>query len=383
VKSLLRRGFGCATTTGDPRRQTPSQDNFSATKPESPAPSPQRPRAFTLVELLVVIAIIGILVALLLPAIQAAREAARRVQCLGNLKQLGLASHNFFATKKTFPLGMEMMPGLTYTKATFFVRLLPYLEENTLSSEWDFKTPQNNVTNSPSTSRAATQIPIFICPSDQFQQKVFQLPGGASAFGGATSPGAVPGYYSACSYGGNYGVGSYFVHNSQFSVIPNGIYFVTGPDASLNFTPPPPTGLVANHQNLSPVKNVLDGTSNTLMLGEKYHADDFFDTWTSNNSGLKMYQVSAWGWSGGMKGGAHVFGSSAVAINFKTIDYTTTPGNFAAQDRRFNAWGSGHPGGASFCYADGSANFISDGIDPTTLTALSTRDGGETNTTTN
>jgi prepilin-type N-terminal cleavage/methylation domain-containing protein len=335
--------------------------------------------AFTLVELLVVIAIIGILVALLLPAIQAAREAARRIQCLGNLKQIALASHNFFASKKTFPLGMEMMPGLTYTKATFFVRLLPYLEENAVASAWDMKTPQNNVTNDPSTSRAATQIPVLICPSDQFQSKVFQLTGGASPFGSATTSGAVPGYYSVCSYGGNYGVGSYFVKNPQVSVIPNGIYFVTGPDSSLNFTPPPPSGLVANHQNLSPVKQVIDGTSNTLMLGEKYHVDDFFDTWTGNNSGLKMYQVSAWGWSGGMKGAACVFGSSAVAINFKTIDYSTTPNIFAAQDRRYNAWGSGHPGGACFAYADGSATFISDGIDPATLTAISTRDGGETN----
>jgi hypothetical protein len=134
---------------------------------------------------------------------------------------------------------------------------------------------------------------------------------------------------------------------------------------------------------LSPVKTVIDGTSNTIMMGEKYHVDDFFDTWTGNNSGLKMYQVSAWGWSGGTKGAAHIFGSSAVAINFKTIDYSTAPNNFASQDRRYNAWGSGHPGGACFVMGDGSARFISDSIDFTTLAALSTRDGGETLTDSN
>jgi prepilin-type N-terminal cleavage/methylation domain-containing protein len=336
------------------------------------------PHAFTLVELLVVIAIIAILVALLLPAIQTARESARRIQCLGNFKQLGLASHNFLSTNKVLPLGMEMMKGLTYTKATLFVRLLPYLEENTLADEWDFNTPKNNVTSDPLTSRAALQIPLFICASDQFEKKVFLLPGPASDFGSPTSPGAVPGYYSATSYGGNYGVGSYYVHNPQLSVVPNGLYFVTGSDPQLRFKPTPPAGLVANHQNLSPIKNVIDGTSKTIMLGEKYHADDFFDTWTDENSGLKLYQVSAWGWCGGMKGAAHVFGSSAVAINFKTLDYSAKRNNFAAQDRRFNAWGSGHPGGACFVYGDGSARFVADSIDAATLQDLSTRDGGET-----
>src|SRR5262249_24950540 len=134
-----------------------------------------------------------------------------------------------------------------YTRATVFVRLLPYLEENTLYSAWDFTNPANNVTQNPSTSRAATQIALFLCPSDQFQQKVFTLPGGPSAFGSSSSSGAVGGYYSACSYGGNYGIGSYFLHTPQVTVVPNGIYFLTGNDPQLNIPPAYPSGLVANH----------------------------------------------------------------------------------------------------------------------------------------
>ena len=367
MRLSLRRGSTCALTTRESLTETLARDN-------NPSNSSRRPRkAFTLVELLVVIAIIGILVALLLPAIQAAREAARRIQCLGNLKQFGLASHNHFSTKKSFPLGMEMMKGSANTKATFFVRLLPFLEENALADQWDFDHPDKNVSTSQAASRAATQIPIFTCPSDQFQTKVYSLPGPSSS-AGTTSPAAVAGYYSATSYAGNYGAGSYYLTGAQFPINPNGIYFMTGPDTSLKESLP----LKLNHQNLSPVKTVIDGTSKTIMMGEKSHQDDFFDTWTSANSGLKMYEVSAWGWCGGLKGAAHIFCSSAVPINSKISDFTTTP-NIAAQDKRYNAWGSSHPGGACFVLADGAARFIGDSIDPLALQGLSTRDGGETN----
>jgi hypothetical protein len=113
------------------------------------------------------------------------------------------------------------------------------------------------------------------------------------------------------------------------------------------------------------------------MLGEKYHADEFFDSWTSNNSGLKMGRVSAWAWSGGMKGAAMLFCSSAVDINNLVSAYTTTPNSIAAQDRRFNGWGSGHAGVSGFAFCDGSATFIPDSISRVTLGQLSTRDGAE------
>src|SRR5204863_8719156 len=137
---------------------------------------------------------------------------------------------------------------------TFFVRLLPYLEEQSLYDKWDFTTPANNVTADASTSRAATKIPVLICPSDQFESNPFSLPGGPAAFPSTSSPGAVDGMYSGTSYAGNYGEGSYYTQFSQFGIKPDGVFFVTGLDTSLKM---PGGGLHAscdNHYNLPPVK---------------------------------------------------------------------------------------------------------------------------------
>jgi prepilin-type N-terminal cleavage/methylation domain-containing protein/prepilin-type processing-associated H-X9-DG protein len=341
---------------------------------------------FTLVELLVVIAIIGILIALLLPAVQAAREAARRTQCLNNLKQLGLAAHNYHSAKKSFPLGMEMNgavapnPSLSTTKATFFVRLLPYCENTVLYSQWDFNNPANNVTNDASTSRAATQIPNFLCPTDQFKENPFRLFGSPAAFPSQNDHGGAPGFYSPTSYAGNYGQGSFNLRNSQFPIKPNGVFFLTGPDPQLKMPGGSLHTLCDNHFSLAPVKgsSITDGTSHTLMMGEKYHVDEFFDSWTSSQSGLKMYQASAWGWSGGTKGNAHVFCSSIAGINNSVKKWTSSTNDIAAQDYRFNAWGSGHAGGANFTMADGSSRFISETLNTLTLDRLSTRAGSET-----
>ncbi len=344
----------------------------------------RKKHGFTLVELLVVIAIIGILIALLLPAVQAAREAARRTQCTNNQKQLALALHAHHDSKGAFPLGMEMSPGLNTTVATFFVRLLPYAEQGNLYAQWDFNpataghNPSKNATNDVGTSRAATLIPGFVCPSDHFEENPFLLPDGAMAFPSQSAAGAAGGYYSGTSYAGNYGEGSYYTRFSQFPIRPNGILFITGSDDQLS-GPPGVHALVDNHKNLPAVRiaDITDGTSSTLLLGEKYHEDQFFDTWTSSNSGMKMHQVSAWAWAGGMKGAAHLFCSSAVPINKTVLFYTSSPNDIAAQDRRFNGWGSGHTGGAVFALCDGSVRFVLESIDPVTLSRLSTRGGGE------
>jgi prepilin-type N-terminal cleavage/methylation domain-containing protein/prepilin-type processing-associated H-X9-DG protein len=353
------------------------------------ASTPLRRPAFTLIELLVVIAIIAILIGLLLPAVQKVREAAARAKCSNNLKQLALGAHNYEGVYQRFPIGQELLAGSVQTRTTVFIELLPYIEQQSLHAQWNFTTPMANTTTTAATSRAATLIPPFICPSDPFAENPFTLNASGAVFSPSQSSSGNPatGLFSGTSYAGNYGTGSYYTSFSQFNIKPNGIFFMTGPGGELRNSSQGGSlhVLSDSHQNLAAVRMsaITDGTSNTLMFGEKYHRDPNFDTWTSANSGLKMHQVSVWAWMGGRKGAAMLFGSAAVPINTTILTLcgnnqscANSP-NINYQDRRFNAWGSGHTGGANFALSDGSVRFIRDTIPLQTLAFLSTRDGGE------
>ena len=194
---------------------------------------------FTLIELLVVIAIIAILIGLLLPAVQKVREAAARAKCQNNLKQLALAAHNYEGVRKAFPLGMEMLPTSRQTKATMFITLLPYLEQGAVFNQWDFVTVANNTTTDAGTSRTATVVPFFVCPSDDLKPNPFALAanpnGGPPVYSVGSTANTVftAGFYSGCSYAGNYGEGSYFLKNTIYPVKPTGVFFLTGPDPAL------------------------------------------------------------------------------------------------------------------------------------------------------
>src|SRR5262245_59203531 len=119
-------------------------------------------RGFTLIELLVVIAIIAILIALLLPAVQKVREAANRAQCQNNLKQLGLAAHNYHGAYSYFPPGYRRAAPI----ATVFVWLLPYIEQDNIARPWDFVNFNNNLGDAASGKPPTYVIKTIICPSD-------------------------------------------------------------------------------------------------------------------------------------------------------------------------------------------------------------------------
>lgn len=144
---------------------------------------PRRRRGFTLVELLVVIAIIGVLVALLLPAVQMAREAARRMSCTNNLKQLGLALHNYHATFDRFP-----MAGLQDADFSVQARLLPYVEQRNLQARLDFGQPafsgnfSGKIPNPLFAEAFATPLPLFLCPSDGTPEQVTVTLGGGDLY---------------------------------------------------------------------------------------------------------------------------------------------------------------------------------------------------------
>ena len=215
----------------------------------SPFMASRKRRGFTLVELLVVIAIIGTLVALLLPAVQAARESARRASCLNNLKQLGLASHNYHDANKKFPTAARLpidVSGRPTGGTNLWVELLRYFEQGNLYDKWDYDDNRNNVVDGINATQAQV-IEILLCPSDPLTEPVSEYTAGSIAWAW--------GYYGLSSYGGNGGKRTVLTggppHFSRMAR--DGVFFI-GSCVGL--------------------KDITDGASNTLLFGERFHRDD-------------------------------------------------------------------------------------------------------------
>ncbi len=308
-------------------------------------------RGFTLIELLVVVSIIGILVALLLPAVQAAREASRKVLCSNNFKQLGLALHGYHGTYNSFPIGRT---GLYYTypskdpnRRTWSLGLLPYIEQGPLQNAFNFALsfyePQNQ-------TAVNIQVATFVCPSDMpcIQEPWSSVP-------------RVKGSVAA-----NWGNTHYFQGEANRGA--DGPVPFNGPNGKSTFTGAPFAG------NLSFGLNTFsDGTSGTILLGEVIigqnlvvadHRGDLFNddracamfmTYTTPNSKI-LDQM-----------GDDIYCGQGYANN--------PPCNGASP--AFNASRSRHPGGVHTLLGDGSVRFVKDSVDIQVWRALGSPSGGE------
>ncbi|MCA9046851.1 MAG: DUF1559 domain-containing protein, partial [Planctomycetaceae bacterium] len=198
-----------------------------------------RHRGFTLIELLVVIAIIAVLIALLLPAVQQAREAARRSQCKNNLKQIGLALHNYHDTFTVFPPGyitrninntamatMESGPGFAWG-----TMILPYIDQAPLYNHFDFN---EDATDHHNAEHGSEFLPVFACPSDPQPNKFTVTDGGGTTY-----------ELGSANYVGIFGYGS----------------------VTMNAGQPQGDGLFYRNSRKG-MRDVTDGTSNTIMVGE-------------------------------------------------------------------------------------------------------------------
>lgn len=303
---------------------------------------------FTLVELLVVITIIGILIALLLPAVQAARESARRMQCSNQLKQLALAAHNHHAAHKAFPPGVDRS---TSAKSSLFVFLLPYLEGGSLYDKWQ-QADANRAT------LAATVLPGLVCPSDIIPQNPIQNRVSSR-------------WYGLTSYGGNGGTRSF--HPESPDLKADGVFFEVGPYSR-------PT----RYQSAVQISDIRDGTSQTLLFSERSHRDPNYDSFAELGWEQTMKEYGYWTGSGGNLALGDVTLSSHAEVNYRVPfnHANRTAANPAANSRndfryyadlRLCAFGSNHPGGANFALADGSVRFISESISSEMLRGLSTR----------
>jgi prepilin-type N-terminal cleavage/methylation domain-containing protein/prepilin-type processing-associated H-X9-DG protein len=311
-----------------------------------------RRNAFTLIELLVVIAIIGVLIALLLPAVEKVREAANRIQCADNLKQLALAANHYHDTKGRFPNGLHTVDttGGGYANGTCWeVELLPYIEEDNLKNRWDYADFRKNVAGGRDATTAQV-LKVLLCPSDLLPDLVWYVDGG-------TQYRYAQGWYALSSYGGNGGRRSY-----------------GGPTND---------GIFHQDSNVG-LADVTDGASNTFLFGERSHDDAVFDrmAYTYSPTLYPLAKEGKWAAVFATSGGSRIerFLSTPVPINYRVPadiskeDFLAPTG---AQTNRLCAYGSGHPGGANFAFADGSVRFVSDSIPLETLQALSTRAGGE------
>jgi prepilin-type N-terminal cleavage/methylation domain-containing protein len=329
-------------------------------------------RGFTLVELLVVIAIIGVLVALLLPAVQAAREAARRSQCGNNLKQLGLGLHNYHDTFKAFPLGARTGGWNGGWGTSFYVRLLPFVEQAPLHDAWPFTHkgyternegygPGNPLLRGTPVDIRNLMLSTYRCPSSPVDELRGDNGMIASYVGiaGAVEP---TGRYvptrqrPCCSCCGTASFG-----NSNDGLTSGSGMLVGGSSVALKF------------------RDCTDGTSNVMIIGEAsnwlYDSTGARRVWGSSNHGWAMgcgSNTTVTNVSTTSMGDGRWFNLTSVRypVGTKTYDLPGISDNFGPNNPLISA----HPGGVMICMTDGAVRFLSETTDLEVLKIISDRD---------
>lgn len=313
---------------------------------------PERTKGFTLIELLVVIAIIAVLVSLLLPAVQQAREAARRSQCKNNLKQIGLALHNYHGVHRVFPPGNVVRnmasnnciagdrTGMTPAShgASWTVMILPYIEETALYLKFDtggffdYRASTNTVANRPLQRRP---MPKFWCPSSDLSGSGYI----GNHYYGISGGGASP----QCSSSGGY---------SNFT---GGTMFI---NSSIG------------------MKHLTDGTTNIFLVGEQ-SANSHFDN--PNYTGIEIGTGIPWGGTARGDDGTNGFHSNLAGTQYAINSHRkqalppTSAHRWAVMTRTFDSL---HTGGCHFLMADGSVHFVSENMNLDVYRTIGIRDDG-------
>jgi prepilin-type N-terminal cleavage/methylation domain-containing protein/prepilin-type processing-associated H-X9-DG protein len=295
----------------------------------------KRQSAFTLIELLLAIVIIGVLIAISLPAICKAREAANRTACANNLKQLGLACHSYHDVAQVFPPGYSSGstadPTSTQPGWGWAAHLLPYLEQRAVCDRIDFCRPVEDPVNA---AARLTALQAFRCPSDSGSSLAFTI---VTAKGQPITQAAPSSYAASCGA------------------------------AEIDDIPGPMEGVFYRNSRIN-ITNITDGTSTTCLIGDR---------------------ASSWSmtpWAGAVQGGIVLGGPSNPS---RQNPDATEPAPYMclAQTREINDWTdrdgalddyhSEHPGGINMLFADGTVRFLRQTMDPIIFAAVGTRAGGE------
>ena len=342
-----------------------------------------RPVGFTLIELLVVIAIIAVLIALLLPAVQSAREAARRAQCTSNLKQIGLALHNYASANGVFPPGYvssilttvtdacnqdaENTPGQSVDRGSGWAwgsMILPQMEQNAVYNSINFNL---SVAYHDNDTCSLTALSVFLCPSDPGPSTI-------PVFADPPDP-AQPGTYSASSivdtlsrgnYVGMYGIGEVRSQSNSLDA----------PNNTAGSSPNDPLGIHAGmfyRNSRVSFADVTDGTSQTIAVGERSHNLSYV-TWVARS-------IDGWlGKTSPIEGGTDQFDPSPEECWTQILGpagLEDGPRTINNPEAHVEDYWSRHPGGANMLFGDGSVRFLKSTINPIPWRALATRNLGE------